>query len=205
MELAFEGRNIRITKELSDLDHFVLDFARMLDSLEIKYVIVSGFVSIFFGRSRATEDVDILIEQIGQDKFLELARTAESSGMWFLNTKNKKELYDMLTSKLSVRMAPATKVIPNIELKFSQGGINNFSLQNPITIRTLKGSMLFSPIEVQIAFKFHLGSEKDIEDAIYLYELFRERLDLALLHSMALKLGVGTAMKKYGVGYEKAV
>jgi len=205
MEFKFEGKTVEITKELSELDLFVLDFAHMLDSLKIRYVIVSGFVSIFFGRSRATEDVDVLIEQIGYGKFLELAKNAESSGMWFLNTKNKKELYDMLTSKLSIRMAPNTKVIPNIELKFTQGAINDFSLQNPITIRTLKGSMLFSPIEVQIAFKFHLGSEKDIEDAIYLHDLFKKNLDLALMRSMALKLGVVKAMKKYGVGYEKTV
>lgn len=205
MEFSFEGRTITIAKELSDLDLFVLDFVRPMDLLKINYVIVSGFVPIFFGRSRATEDVDVLIEKIGQNKFFELAKNAEAAGMWFLNTKNKKELYGMLASKLSIRMAPATKVIPNIELKFSQGEINNFSLQNPITIRTLKGSMLFSPIEVQIAFKFHLGSEKDIEDAIYLYELFGERLDIALLCSMALKLGVHGMMKKYGVELEKAV
>lgn len=35
----------------------------------IKYVIVSGYVAILFGRSRISEDVDLLVEHISFEKF----------------------------------------------------------------------------------------------------------------------------------------
>ena len=34
-----------------------------------------------------------------------------------------------------------------------------------------------SPMELQIAYKLYLSGDKDIEDAIYLYEIFKERIN----------------------------
>ena len=51
------NKEIKLNKELNKLDKFVIDFCKLLD----RYVIVSGYVSILFGRSRSTEDVDLLI------------------------------------------------------------------------------------------------------------------------------------------------
>jgi len=47
-------------RQLSQLDLFV---CRILDILTdyTSYVIVSGYVAILFGRSRSTEDIDIII------------------------------------------------------------------------------------------------------------------------------------------------
>lgn len=36
-----------------------------------------------------------------------------------------------------------------------------------------KNLLYISPIEIQLAYKLFLGSEKDIMDAVYLYELFQ--------------------------------
>ena len=52
-------------------------------------------------------------------------------------------------------------------------------------------------IESQIAFKLHLGSEKDIEDAVYLYELFEDKLDMDLLHKKCKELNVNKQFDKY--------
>lgn len=41
--------------------------------------------------------------------------------------------------------------------------------------------LLISPIELQIPYKLYLSSDKDIEDAVYLWVLFREMLDGDLL------------------------
>jgi len=54
MEYYNEKGEIKINKELNNLDKFVLDFISLLE----EYVIVSGYVSILLRRSRATEDVD---------------------------------------------------------------------------------------------------------------------------------------------------
>ena len=47
-----------------------------------------------------------------------------------------------------------------------------------------------SEMELQIAFKLNLGSEKDLEDARYLYNIFRENLDIALLKKQISELRV---------------
>jgi len=36
--------------------------------------------------------------------------------------------------------------------------------------------LYISPIEIQLAYKLYLGSEKDIMDAVYLYELFENNI-----------------------------
>jgi hypothetical protein len=53
-------------KVLSELDIFVLDFLNILKTYT-DYVIVSGYVTILFGRARGTEDIDIIMLK----KFLE--------------------------------------------------------------------------------------------------------------------------------------
>lgn len=54
-----------------------------------------------------------------------------------------------------------------------------------------------SPIEVQILFKLFLGSEKDIEDAAHLYEVFKHRLDIGLMEEFARRLNVEKDMERF--------
>jgi len=55
-----------------------------------------------------------------------------------------------------------------------------------------------SPLELQIAFKLYLGSDKDIEDAAYLYEIFSAHLSkFKIKHFMDI-LGV----KRGDYGFE---
>ncbi|HOI59448.1 MULTISPECIES: hypothetical protein [unclassified Methanoculleus] len=54
-----------------------------------------------------------------------------------------------------------------------------------------------SPIELQIPYKLNLGSDKDIEDAVYLWMLFREMLDGDLLRMFMERLQVGG--EPYGI------
>jgi len=60
------------------------------------------------------------------------------------------------------------------------------------------GHRLFiSPLELQIPFKLHLGSEKDIEDARHLYRMFKEKLNEKTLSSFSKKLKVEAAFRTY--------
>jgi RecA-family ATPase len=55
-------KTIYIEKVLNELDKLLLSFIRILEKY-FEYVVVAGYVSILFGRSRATEDIDILIRE----------------------------------------------------------------------------------------------------------------------------------------------
>lgn len=194
MELEASGRRVAFSKELSDLDRFVLAFVEVLNSRAIRYVIVSGYVPILFGRSRTTEDVDVFIGHIGKDAFDALSEKLEKSGLWIINTTDHALAYQMLAEGDSVRVAAVNKAIPNIELKFT----NDDALWNDTIEVVVNGApLVISRIEGQIAFKLYLGAEKDIEDAVYLYELFKDTLDKALLVQKCKALKVLEAMNRY--------
>lgn len=177
MDFEYQGKNISLkNKVLSKLDLFVIDFVNILTKYS-DYVVVSGYVSIVFGRSRGTEDIDILIKKIDMETFIKLNRELIGKQYWFLNADNPGELYGMLHDGLAVRIAVKETVIPNIELKFVKSDLDRISLKEHIVVKTGEHSINISPLELQIPFKLYLGSDKDIEDAVYLYDLFSNHLD----------------------------
>jgi len=93
------------------------------------YVVVSGYVSILFGRSRGTEDIDLLINKIDMDTFLKFHNELIEKNYWFLNAENPIELFGMLEDGLAIRVAVKENVIPNIELKFVKSQLDRISLK----------------------------------------------------------------------------
>src|SRR3989338_4151149 len=70
---------IKLDKAINELDKFAFDFCRILGK-HTKYVVISGYVAILFGRSRATEDVDIFIEKLGRERFYSLYEELKKNG-----------------------------------------------------------------------------------------------------------------------------
>jgi len=162
-------------------------------------VVVFGYVSIIFGRNRASEDIDIILEKISLSKFKKLWEALK--GFECIITHDPEEAYkNYLLKETSIRFSEKNKFIPNIELKFPSKEsyeIDLYSLNERIEVILNNNPILISPIEMQIAFKFFLGSRKDIEDAIYLYEIFKNNINLALLNTFIKKLKVERVSKRY--------
>src|SRR5574341_345858 len=190
MEIEFKEDKIIFDRELSLLDNFVLSFTEHLASNNIKYVIVSGYVAILFGRSRISEDVDILIGHISFEKFLKFWGELEQS-YECLNTGNSHEAYnDYLGNRHAIRIAKKGSFIPNIELKFVKNDLDRYSLEHRKHVKLADRSLYLSPLELQIPYKLFLGSEKDIEDARFLFKLFKDSLDTGLLKKFLTELMV---------------
>ncbi len=51
-----------------------------------------------------------------------------------------------------------------------------------------------APLELQIAYKLYLGNGKDLGDAVFLYELFKQVLENSELEKWARILGVKTTI-----------
>ncbi len=200
MKLRFPKNKIEFRKELSDLDKFVVEFTSILNRLGINYVIVSGYVAILFGRNRTSEDIDIIMEKLDLKRFnvlfSEVGKKFEC-----ITTHNPKEAYhEYLSNHTSIRFSRIGEYIPNIEIKFANDELNqldSLSLNENIKVKVNGHEMAISPIELQIAFKFFLGSEKDIEDAVYLYEIFRDKIDSKLLLAFGRKLNILNLIKKH--------
>ncbi|MBI1974100.1 hypothetical protein HYS54_04775 [Candidatus Micrarchaeota archaeon] len=193
MRIGFSKGSIRFEKPLSDLDRFVYEFVDILKSAGVRYVIVSGYVSIMFGRPRTTEDIDILAERFDFGRFMTLLKKSRQSGFRIINPGSDKELfYDYLAPGEAIRFCKQD-VFPNVEIKFAKTSLHLESLKNAIDANGLR----ISPIELQIAYKLKLGSRKDIEDADFLYELFKEKLDKEQLGKYCAALEVSGKAKKY--------
>ena len=50
MEMNYIKNEISVTKTLNNLDTFVFQFVAILETLEIPYVLMAGYIAILFGR-----------------------------------------------------------------------------------------------------------------------------------------------------------
>ncbi len=200
MELEFPSPKKMIFNRIaSHLDQLVLDFTSALSTIKISHVVVSGYVSILFGRSRSTEDVDILIKKITPKKFQQLWNKLKEDFVC-LNASNPEKAYNYLTSGTAVRFSRKNKFIPNIEVKFAKDGFDEYSMKNSIEIRLNNKFFKISPLELQVAYKLFLGSEKDIEDARFLYKLFKEKISNPLLQKFIKQLNIPPAKARKYLG-----
>jgi len=176
-----DKKTIKLSRNLSELDKFVLDFSEIMKK-HCKYVIVSGYVSILFGRSRVTEDIDMIIPFLSKEKFNLLHADLIKNGFDIVNADNIEELYDMLITSHSIRYAYKNNVIPNMEIKFAKDIIQKQVIEDNITVKIGNKELNISPLELQIAFKEKiLRSDKDKEDARHLELMFKGNLDLEKL------------------------
>lgn len=190
MQYFEEKKEILLDKEINNLDRFVLDFVDLMDD----YVIVSGYVSILFGRSRMTEDIDLLIPPMEEKEFHKIWTKIYDGGFWCINTPNPKEAFDMLKEH-AIRFSKENVPIPNIEFKIIKNELDKFSYNNKIKVSINSKNLFISPLELQIAYKLFLGSEKDLEDARHLYNIFKEKLNKQELNHSIEKLNVMDKMK----------
>ena len=64
MEIEYLENGFKFEKELNQLDEFTIEFCSILNELKLNYVVVSGYIAILFGRNRASEDIDIIVEKM---------------------------------------------------------------------------------------------------------------------------------------------
>ncbi len=190
MDIVYSDEEIVINgKVVTRLDRFVLDFVSAIED-RAEYVVVSGYLAILLGRPRGTEDVDMIFEYLERGEFQSLHDHVKGQGFEFINPEDVDGLYEMLTDGFAIRAAREGSVIPNIEMKFPKDDFDRFSLSNRMKAVFDDRSLFISPIEMQIAYKLWLSSEKDIEDALYLWGIFKEYLNMDRLRNLMREMGV---------------
>lgn len=172
MERKVEDRTI--------LDQFVEDFCRIIEKYA-NYIICSGFVAIAHGRSRGTEDVDMIIEKISFDKFQKLHKDLIIGGFQCIQSDDIRKLYEQyLAAGISIRyvwkkdgFAP-----PEMEIKFAKDNLDEQQIKDRQKLPLTGLNIYFSSIESNIAFKEeYLKSDKDLEDAKHLRIIYKGKLD----------------------------
>ncbi len=169
---------IVINRELTELDLFAKDFLEVLKK-HSDYLIVSGFVSISTGRSRGTEDIDILIPVMGQDKFKDLFQDLQRNNFWCYQGDSFKEVYSYVKNITNIRFARVNEMFPNIEMVFINENkkAQYYEFTHPQKIKIKDFEFKIPPLEFEILYKeIILAGKKDLEDARHLRALFSDIL-----------------------------
>src|SRR3989339_1359561 len=114
---------MRGISEKNILDEFCTKFCKVVEK-HCKYIVVSGFVAISSGRSRATEDIDIVIEKLDFRAFKELHNDLLKKSFVCMQSDSAEEIYDYLIDNTSVRYTLKDKPLPEAELKFAKDKID---------------------------------------------------------------------------------
>ncbi|MDP3733760.1 MAG: hypothetical protein Q8R37_00895 [Nanoarchaeota archaeon] len=173
-----EGEVIVINRELTELDLFVKDFLAVLQKYS-DYLIVSGFVSISTGRTRGTEDVDLLVPVMSTEKFKQLFDHLQLGGFWCYQADSAEEAYSYIRNLQNIRFAKVNEMFPNMEVipinetkktKF-------FEFNHPQKMRVHNFEFKIPPLEFEILYKeLVLSGVKDIADAKHLRTFFADIL-----------------------------
>ncbi len=181
MKRGVDDRNV--------LEEFAEEFCKVVDR-HVKYIVVSGFVAISHGRSRATEDIDMILEKIPFDKFRELHSDLVKNRFECLQSSKEDDVYDYLIRGDSVRyVREGTFLPPEMELKFPKDEIDNLQLATRKKFGLTGLDIWFSSIEMNIAFKEELlKSDKDIEDAKHLRIIYEDDINESLIKEIKEKI-----------------
>jgi hypothetical protein len=173
-----EEGTIVLNRDFTELDIFVKDFLEVVKK-HTKHLIVSGFVSISSGRTRGTEDVDVLIPLISKENFDNLFDDLEKAGFWCFQG-NKDIAYPYFSEKVSIRFARENEMFPNMEVipVDETRKVKFFELSHPQKMKVDNFEFNIPPIEFEILYKeLILKAKKDIEDAKHLRVMFSEIID----------------------------
>ena len=169
---------IIINRELTKLDFFLRDFLEVLKRYS-NCLVVSGFVSISTGRTRATEDIDVLVSLMDKRRFSSLFNDLVKGGFWCYQGDNAGEVFNYVKNKENIRFSRVKELFPNIEFISidEKRKAKFFEFTHPQKIRVKDFEFKIPPIEFEILYKeIILGSDKDIADARHLRNFFSDIL-----------------------------
>jgi hypothetical protein len=163
---------MRGVSDTNILDEFAVAFTRVVER-HCQHSIISDYVVISSGRTRATEDIDIILELLSKEQFISLHQDLVNNNFICIQSEDAHTIYEYLEHKDSVRYAWAHTPLPEMEVKFSKDPLDEYQLSTRTKISLTGLDLWFSTIEVNLAFKeLLLASEKDLKDAEHLRKVY---------------------------------
>ncbi|MBI2582137.1 hypothetical protein HYV87_03365 [Candidatus Woesearchaeota archaeon] len=176
----------RQVKDRNILDRFCEEFCAIVEK-HCKYIVVSGFLAIASGRTRGTEDIDMIIERLDFDRFKLLFQDLIKKGFVCMQSSSAEEVYDYLKDNTSVRFTWKDKELPEMEVKFAKDVLDEYQLKNRVKLELTGLDVWFSNVNINIAFKEELlKSPKDLEDARHLRIVYAEQVNEEEIQSIKL-------------------
>lgn len=198
MEIQFLDDIIEIkNKKLLNLDKFVINFTSILNKEKIEYVIVSGYIPILFERNRTSEDIDIIVQKLNFKNFEKLWYDINKKYDCVITSDVQNAYKNYLLEDTAIRFAKKETFIPNIEFKFPKFELDEWTIKERKKVKINNHEIYISPLDLQIPYKLFLGSEKDIKDAKFLYNLFKNHIDLKIFNEFNNKFKTQGLFNRY--------
>ena len=173
------------------LDKFAESFCKIMEA-HSKYIVCSGFVAIAHGRSRGTEDIDMIIDKIPKEAFVKLHEDLIKNGFVAVQSDNAEKLYnDYLLNGNSIRYVWKSEGFfpPEMEVKFAKDKLDEEQIKERTRLPLTGLNVYFSSIESNIAFKEEfLGAQKDIDDAKHLRIIYKGKIDESKIKDIKEKI-----------------
>jgi hypothetical protein len=169
---------IVVNRELNELDIFLRDFLDVLKKYS-DYLVVSGFVSISTGRTRGTEDIDVLFKVLDKEKFEKLFNDLIGNGFWCYQGDSVDEVYSYVKELESIRFSKKNQLFPNIEfIPIDESKkLKYFEFVRGRKLRVEDFEFKIPPLEFEILYKeIVLAGDKDLADAKHLRKFFSDIL-----------------------------
>jgi len=160
------------------LERFLEDFVEIVER-HCKYIVVSGFVAIAHGRSRGTEDIDMILERLDKNRFKDLFDDLIRNDFECMQSSDAGRTYeDYLKENLSIRFTRKNEFLPEMEIKLAKDELDDYQIKTRRKLEFTGLDVWFSSIEMNIAFKEELlKSDKDLEDAKHLRIIYKGKIN----------------------------
>ncbi|BCU67879.1 hypothetical protein HS7_13160 [Sulfolobales archaeon HS-7] len=133
--------------------------AKALESAGVVYVIVGGLVAIHYGRDRATQDIDVVIETQDISPLLDVLR---QSGFEF----SEQELEDAYRERGRVTLFLPGGTLFHVDLKFAKDAIDYEVLRGRVKGELMGIKCWLESVEDVVVAKLLYGSGQDEEDVV---------------------------------------
>lgn len=187
--IEFQEGELVVDRAPNTLDELAIRVSTILQELEIEHAFVAGYVAILTGRSRATEDIDAILEPIDVETTNRLVEQLEASGLWG-PAMPLSEMYETLENGANIWIAQTDETVPHVEAKWASDAADRATLEESLTARVNDETIPIGPLELQIAYKLYLGTQTDFQDAVHLHTLFEETLRRGELERWVDRLAV---------------
>ncbi len=191
--IQFGPGGITVEFDEAPIDALALAFCAHLNRSNVRYAVVSGYPAILLGRSRESEDVDILAERMDRAAFRRLHRKL-ARDFECISPGGADRLYsdylDAGEEATAVRYAFPGRFVPNVEFKFAKTALQALSVATRVPVLANGSQLYIGPLEIQIAYKVWLRTPKDLEDARWIWRIAGGHLDEAEVRRAATKLGL---------------
>ncbi|MGB9895444.1 MAG: DUF6036 family nucleotidyltransferase [Thermoproteota archaeon] len=171
---------------MSEFSDFFKLLVKVLENSKINYVIVGGLISIYYGRPRLTQDIDVIVEATEE----ELERLATILKKENFEVDERELIENVLNLKSHYTVFHSNFPILHADIKGVYNELDKEVINNKLRMEIFNTQTWIESLEDIIVAKLVYGSQQDYEDAFAVVVAQEEKIDMKVLVRKARKFNV---------------